>query len=64
MLAQATLTPASTDPTHVHEVRYLEPNTIGLARLRGENEPYINVISGRTVIAPPRAVCTAANCTA
>ena len=35
---------------HVHKIRYLSPNTIGLAKARGEAEPYVNVLMGYTVV--------------
>lgn len=38
-----------TNTEHTHKARYLSPNTIGLAKSRGENEPYVNVIMGYTV---------------
>jgi hypothetical protein len=55
-------TEARVQDDHVHQVKYLVPNTIGLAASRGENEPYVNVIMGRTVVLPAREACEAARC--
>lgn len=48
--------------THTHKIQYLTPNTLGLAKARGENEPYINVLMGRTVVTHLDE-CKKANCT-